>query len=84
MERIHLGDIVSRISYGGDILFKVVGMKSFRNGKVLKLKGISYRIEADAPECDVEVQSEMRVDEYLRGVSEIVDNRLSEIKNSEA
>lgn len=45
-----IGDIVTRKSYEHDISFKVIRLKS--NGQ-LELKGISLRLEADAPFSDL-------------------------------
>ena len=54
---IEVGDYVVRISYNRDILFKVLEIKS--NG-IVKLKGISYRVIADAPLSDLELAGGMR------------------------
>ena len=54
---IQLGDYVVRISYNRDVLFKVLEIKS---DGIVKLKGISYRIIADAPMEDLELAGGMR------------------------
>lgn len=54
---IDVGDYVVRISYNRDILFKVLEIKP--NG-IVKLKGISYRVVADAPLSDLELAGGMR------------------------
>lgn len=54
---IQVGDYVVRISYNRDVLFKVLEIKS---DGIVKLKGISYRIIADAPMEDVELAGGMR------------------------
>jgi spore coat assembly protein len=64
MSNLKVGDIVARKSYGHDIFFKVVNITQARAERIVTLKGISYRIEADAPESDLEVQPENRVREY--------------------
>lgn len=64
MSELKIGDIVARKSYGCDIFFKVVDITQIGTERVITLKGISYRIEADAPESDLEVQPENRVREY--------------------
>jgi len=64
MSGIKIGDIVARKSYGCDVFFKVVDISERNGEKILTLKGISYRIEADAPESDLEVQPEVKVREY--------------------
>ena len=64
MSEIKIGDIVARKSYGCDVFFKVVDISERDGERILTLKGISYRIEADAPESDLEVQPEVKVREY--------------------
>lgn len=64
MSKIKIGDIVARKSYGKDIFFKITDIISDGYESVFTLKGISYRIEADAPESDLEVQSENSINEY--------------------
>ena len=54
---IEVGDYVVRISYNRDILFKFIEIKP--NG-IVKLKGISYRVIADAPLSDLELAGGMR------------------------
>ena len=49
---IAVGDYVVRISYNRDVLFKVL---EIRPDGIVKLKGISYRIIADAPIEDLEL-----------------------------
>ncbi len=57
MAEIKVGDIVARKSYGSDILFKVVKVDARCLEKKYILKGINYRLEADAPEDDIVIQS---------------------------
>jgi spore coat assembly protein len=64
MSKLRKGDIVARKSYGNDIFFKVVDIRNSGGESVATLKGISCRIEADAPETDLEVQSKQKVREY--------------------
>ena len=64
MGKLTIGDIVARKSYGYDIFFKVVDIKDNGSEHIVTLKGISYRIEADAPESDLEVQPDNIVREY--------------------
>lgn len=66
MQTINIGDIVARKSYGSDILFKVVAKEEIENKTNYILKGICYRLEADALESDLILQSEKRVREYTR------------------
>lgn len=64
MSELKIGDIVARKSYGYDVFFKVVNISYNGGEKNVTLKGISYRIEADAPESDLEVQPDNKVSEY--------------------
>ena len=49
MEKIKKGDVVSRSSHGKDIIFKVERIITLKNQKkIVILKGLSERIEADA------------------------------------
>ena len=49
-KRIKIGDFVTRNSYGNDILFNIEKIFKLSNGKeIATLKGVTYRIKADAP-----------------------------------
>lgn len=51
---IKVGDIVARKSYGYDIMFKVHDIMIGKDAnKTIILKGLNYRLLADAPESDV-------------------------------
>jgi spore coat assembly protein len=65
MAELKIGDIVARKSYGCDVFFRVADIEDNGHEKIITLKGISYRIEADAPESDLEMQPEKKVDEYM-------------------
>jgi spore coat assembly protein len=53
-------DIVARRSYGEDVLFKIADISE----ELVTLKGIFYRIQADAPRSDLVIQSDERVREH--------------------
>ena len=53
MTGLKIGDIVARKSYGMDVFFKVCGFKTGKEEGHIELKGINYRILADAPENDL-------------------------------
>ncbi|MFZ5986429.1 MAG: sporulation peptidase YabG [Bacillota bacterium] len=76
MADLKIGDIVARKSYGSDILFKVVDIKTEGDKKIAVLKGICYRLEADAPESDLIIQQENYVREYNARVSRSVDMKI--------
>jgi len=68
MANLKIGDIVARKSYGYDIFFKVVDIKNDGKENIITLKGITYRIQADAPESDLVVQSDSKVRAYREKV----------------
>ena len=50
MGKFKVGDIVGRISYGKDILFRINNIIETRDGvEFAILKGLTIRIETDAP-----------------------------------
>lgn len=58
MHEIRKGNIVSRNSYGNDIIFYVKKIiKSIEGNKIVILKGIDVRVEADAPIEDLKIVS---------------------------
>lgn len=71
--KIRKGDFVARKSYGKDILFIVDRVIKLKNGSAYAiLKGVTIRIEADAPVEDIEkvernriVNSEKKIQEQL-------------------
>ena len=83
MKKIKKGDIVSRNSYQNDILFYVEKIiKTENRGKVAILKGVTIRIEADAPIYDLELPNESRIKENLKRIdkqieftNDYIDNR---------
>lgn len=83
MKKIKKGDIVSRNSYQNDILFYVEKIvKAENRGKVAILKGITIRIEADAPVDDLELPNESRIKENFKRIdkqieftNDYIDNR---------
>ncbi|HHY46928.1 MAG TPA: hypothetical protein GX506_06460 [Firmicutes bacterium] len=49
MKSLGIGDLVMRKSHGGDVIFKVVGLTT----KSALLRGVTYRVMADAPLDDI-------------------------------
>ena len=75
MKKFKKGDIVSRASYNNDILFfveKLINDTSI--GKLAILKGLTIRIEADAPIDDLELASESRIHETIEYIDERIEN----------
>lgn len=76
---IKKGDIVGRISYGKDIFFYVDRIIKLGNtGKSYAiLKGIQFRIEADAPLEDLEKIEKDEADTEKRGIENKIEERLN-------
>ena len=85
MSKIKKNDIVCRKSYGGDILFNVERIIKLTRGKEIAiLKGITVRIEADAPINDLKLVERERVERNLRSLDNKLENRIQKnwnIKN---
>lgn len=78
MKKLKKGDIVGRLSYGKDILFTVEKIIRTKTRSIALLKGITLRIEADAPLEDLEIIEKRVVQDNLRHL----DNRLEIRKNN--
>ena len=89
MHEIKKGDIVSRNSYGNDIIFSVVRIMK-NETRIAILKGIDVRIEADAPLTDLQIVSreeqikrekelEQRILTMIEKEKKSKDNRRKEI-----
>lgn len=81
MNTINIGDIVARKSYGLDILFRVVDKKETDTCTTFLLKGICYRLEADASPDDLILQSEKRVNEYTRTTLVQADKKIRQLNH---
>lgn len=68
MAEIEEGDIVVRKSYHKDVPFKVCKIINTEEGKLFILKGICYRLIADAPEADLTLLTEEEISSYLNNV----------------
>ncbi len=76
---IKKGDIVGRISYGKDILFyvdRIIKAKGSDKAYAI-LKGVKYRIEADAPLDDLEKIEREQIETEKRGIETKIRKRLS-------
>lgn len=80
MAKLRVGDIVARKSYGMDVYFKVTGFKSAGSEKIVEIKGLSYRIKADAPLSDIVLVPETRLNEYREKEERIVSTRREQIR----
>ena len=87
MEKIKKGDIVGRISYGKDILFRVDRIiKTSNNKKIAILKGIITRVKADSPVEDLEIINkriiEQKVKTYEERIQKFLKKYLGTIENN--
>ena len=74
---IKKGDIVGRKSYGKDIIFYVNKIIKVKNGKSYAiLKGIDYRIEADAELSDLEKIDKTELETSKRGIEGKIRKRI--------
>ena len=56
MQQIEIGSLVYRKSYERDILFRVSDIKNINGEKIIILKGVNVRLEADAYEDDLDIK----------------------------
>ena len=81
MINLKKGDIVARKSYGKDIVFKIDRIIKLKNGDIYCiLKGVSVRIEADAPLNDIELVEQNRVAYIEKKIEEMIRKRINENK----
>ncbi len=73
---IHIEDYVVRISYKRDVLFKVLDIDATG---IARLKGIAFRIIADAPVEDLELAGGMRLTTKENHVMEQVQHTIKKI-----
>ena len=76
---IKKGDIVGRISYGKDIIFYVDRIIKLSNSdkSYAILKGVNYRIEADAPTEDLEKIEKEKIDLETRGIENKIKKKVA-------
>ncbi|MCX7749088.1 MAG: hypothetical protein N2645_19685 [Clostridia bacterium] len=75
MECFKIGDIVARKSYQHDILFKIVDIVERGDEKNYILKGLGYRIQADAPGEDLVIQPDQDVKSHVKSLCLNVDGK---------
>lgn len=77
MREIKKGDIVSRNSYGNDIVFYVKRIiKLVDKTEIAILKGIDVRVEADAPIEDLQIVSKEEQEKREKELEERIINRI--------
>ena len=84
MREIKKGDIVSRNSYGNDIIFSVKRIIKLVNKKEIAiLKGIDVRVEADAPIDDLKIVSKEEKTKREKELEERIIYKIKREKNYE-
>lgn len=78
MSRLKKGDIVGRISYNKDVLFEITKIiRTSNNKEIYILKGITERIEADAPGEDLELMDKRMIEDRIKIMDKKVENRIT-------
>jgi spore coat assembly protein len=81
---IRIGDLVGRRSYNLDILFRVMDIYSSASGEEMAvLKGIDYRLLADAPLADLVKPSKQRVEQDRDSIAFLTDKRFERRKREQ-
>jgi len=78
---IKKGDIVTRESYGHDILFFVKKIIKGNDNDIAILKGCTVRIEASAPVTDLVKVNKDKFQKEMAYLDYRIENRIGEIKN---
>ena len=75
------GDLVCRRSYGGDLLFRVVEADRF--GKI-SLRGVNYRVLADAPQEDLILVDELTIYRSRRENLKEIEKKMKDLSEDAA
>ena len=85
MEKLKKGDVVGRISYGKDIIFKIKRIINLKNEKKIAiLKGVTERIEADSDIEDLYLISKDKIKQELEKLDRKILNRITKEENKRA
>lgn len=71
-----IGDYVVRLSYNKDILFRITYIAP---NQIARLKGVSYRVIADAPLSDLEQAENMRLTTKEDSIMNVIDTTVNQI-----
>lgn len=86
MANFKKGDIVSRTSYGNDVLFAIERILDISNNtlsKIAILKGVTIRIKADAPLYDLQIATKKEIKSNINNLETRIENRINDFINSE-
>lgn len=82
MNKIKRGDIVTRKSYGKDIIFTVKNIINTKKEKIVILKGMIDRIEADSKIDDLEIVDKKIVIEKMQTLNHKMNNKIIQAKET--
>ena len=79
---MNIGDLVVRKSYGKDVTFKIIDIKTTDKGVVYTIKGINLRVLADSLEEDLELVNEENSTEREMALNRKVNLSIKKILTS--
>ena len=82
MNKIKKGDIVARKSYGKDILFMVKNIVNTPKGKIVILKGLVERIEADSILEDLEKVDKQTINKKIETLHYKMNHKIIKAKEN--
>ena len=83
MNKLKIGDVVTRKSYRNDVLFEIVRIIRISNNKhIAILKGITQRIEADSYIEDLQIVDKKIIDERMKLFDSKISNYIEEYKEN--
>lgn len=78
---LNIGDYVVRLSYNRDILFRITYISP---NQIARLKGVSYRVVADAPISDLELSVGMRYTNEESSIMSTIESTVEKIMKQRA
>ena len=78
---LSVGDYVVRISYQSDILFRITYISP---NQIARIKGVSYRVVADAPISDLELSMGMRYTKDENNIMTTIEKSIEKIKKQKS
>ena len=81
MAMLNIGDYVVRLSYNKDILFRITYISP---NQIARLKGVSYRVIADAPISDLELSVGMRYTNEESSIKSTIEATVEKIMKKRA
>lgn len=78
MDSFKIGDIVSRKSYGMDIIFKIVDIYEIDKKSHALLRGIDIRIKADAPLDDLQLVDNENISSIQDRMTKLLDRSVEQ------